>query len=142
MVIELKKHYWLFLFFLLAGLLSRWHFYRNIDQRLVENVPCKDVVQGCSNSKLDVHFSQPPAILKPFVVTVKAEANTIEAIFEMQGMEMGLNRYRFKKINENLWQAEVILPVCVQGRSDWLMRLELGRATAKLNYQIQFSANR
>ncbi|HYG14046.1 MAG TPA: hypothetical protein VD885_07875, partial [Methylophilaceae bacterium] len=63
------------------------------------------------------------------------------ASFAMQGMEMGLNRYRLLRQPDGKWAAEVTLPVCVQGRSDWLMELEVIEPDGAHRYQLAFRAN-
>lgn len=50
------------------------------------------------------------------------EAVTVE--FFMEGMDMGINRYRLLS-NGRDWQGEITLPVCVAGRSDWRAVVEV-----------------
>jgi hypothetical protein len=67
-----------------------------------------------------------PSALQPFVLTVRApEGKQVYAEFVMQGMEMGLNRYRLERQLNEEWQGRVTLPVCVSGRRDWLLILEV-----------------
>lgn len=67
-----------------------------------------------------------PSALQPFVLTVRAPKGTqVYAEFVMQGMEMGLNRYRLEHQPNGAWQGRVTLPVCVSGRRDWLLVLEV-----------------
>ncbi len=101
------------------------------------SVACADPVAGCSlPDGLSVRFSGPPAMLETFELEMTAPADAeIHAGFQMRGMEMGMNRYRL--INKDgKWRASVMLPACVQGRSDWILRLETGRKV----YEVPFSA--
>jgi hypothetical protein len=76
----------------------------------------------------------------------RAEAvKNIHVDFAMQDMEMGLNRYRLIQVNQSGdWKAEVTLPICVQGRSDWNMLLEIEAGNGIQRFQLPFSvmANR
>lgn len=75
---------------------------------------------------VELTFSPAPAPLKPFMLNVKAPAaRSVFAEFAMVDMDMGANRYRLKSIGAGTWQANVILPVCVAGRSNWIMLLEV-----------------
>lgn len=107
-------------------------------------IPCADPTKGCGLSmgqsdQLRIRFDHTPQTLKPFKLSVEApQAQALHASFAMRGMEMGLNRYRLLQQAPGLWTAEVTLPVCVQGRSDWTMLLELETPSGKQRYQIAF----
>ena len=103
------------------------------------SVPCPDIVTGCADpqSGLRVRFNQTPRPMQAFKVdVVLPEAHEVYARFVMQGMEMGLNRYRLLLDGTGRWQAEVMLPACVQGRRDWLLILEADGT----RYQLPFSS--
>jgi len=117
--------------------------YRGVMQgaaRPVTPLPCRSVVSGCSlpDSSLRVRFDQAPQSMKPFLVTVEVlNAREVRAGFAMRGMQMGLNQYRLLAKDAGLWQASVTLPVCIDGRADWVMTLDVdGRL-----YQVPFSSN-
>jgi len=60
--------------------------------------------------------------LNPFSVSLEAEGWQPEqaaVYFSMQGMEMGLNRFKLKQVAD-VWQGQAMLPVCTDQRSDWL----------------------
>lgn len=81
-------------------------------------------------------------VLKAFPVVVQIESDTqvkdITFAASMQGMDMGLNRYRLQETGaDGQWRADVILPICVSGRTDWIGLLEV--RTGDLNRQIQLS---
>jgi len=100
---------------------------------------CADIVAGCAvdGAELRVQFDRPPRPLKPFVVTVAwPGVQSVHARFLMPGMEMGLNRYRMLPAGPGRWRAEVMLPACVQARSDWQIELESERG----RYALPFSA--
>lgn len=105
-------------------------------------IPCAELTQGCSLPGLKVQALQTPSAMQAFTVEVEAaNAATLTARFEMRDMSMGLNQYRFLHHGAGRWQANVILPVCMDGRSDWLMLLDVTSGAGKLQrYQLAFTA--
>ncbi len=113
------------------------------EQASIVSMDCLSMLKGCGNALFRVHFDQPPKVMQPFIVRVEAsQAKALHASFAMQGMEMGLNRYRLLRQADGSWQASVTLPVCVQGRSDWRMLLELRTSEGVQRYQLPFQAER
>lgn len=117
--------------------------YRGVMQgaaRPAIQLPCRNVVSGCSlpDASLRVRFDQAPQSMKPFLLSVEIlNAREVRAGFAMRGMQMGLNQYRLLAKGAGLWQATITLPVCVDGRADWVMTLDVdGRL-----YQVPFSSN-
>lgn len=102
-------------------------------------VACADIVAGClvDDSGLQVVFDRRPQAMQPFLLQVrKAQAQQVHASFSMHGMQMGFNRYRLLPQGDGNWQAQVTLPACVQGRSDWELLLEVDAE----RYALPFSA--
>lgn len=100
-------------------------------------VTCADPLAGCRiGDGLELRFSHTPSAMQAFDLEIVAPQETpVHASFQMRGMEMGMNRYRLLW-EQGKWRAKVMLPACVQGRHDWLLRLEVdGRA-----YEIPFKA--
>lgn len=90
--------------------------------------PCADLTQGCriDKSAVEARVDRAPSALQPFLLTVRApQAKGVHAEFVMQGMEMGLNRYRLERQPNGAWQGRATLPVCVSGRRDWRLILEV-----------------
>ena len=80
--------------------------------------------------------------LKPFPVQVNSSAKDIEVvevIFDMPGMDMGFNRFTMRALAAGQWQTQAMLPICVQGRSDWLVTVMLrtGGQTKALRWQLR-----
>lgn len=68
--------------------------------------------------------------LSAFEVRVEAPwARKVEARFTMESMDMGFNLYTLRPAGSGVYQARVTLPVCVTGRRDWLMELDLDGTT-------------
>jgi hypothetical protein len=103
-------------------------------------VPCADPLAGCSFSHhgaaVKVRFSVRPTPLEAFQLSVDAPGATrISAEFQMNGMEMGFNRYDLHPAGNGVFGAKVTLPVCVSGRRDWTLFLDLDGA----RYALPFS---
>ena len=104
---------------------------------------CPDLVTGCGDGKLQVRFSQAPKVLQPFGIDLQlVEARAVHVSFAMNGMEMGLNRYRLVQQPDHSWHADVTLPVCVQSRSDWQALVEAEMPAGTERYQFSFTATR
>lgn len=103
-------------------------------------VACADPLAGCRFSHhgatVTVRFSAPPAPLKAFELGVSAPGATrVNAEFQMNGMEMGFNRYDLHRAGNGVFAADVTLPVCVSGRRDWTLYLDIDGA----HYALPFS---
>ena len=99
---------------------------------------CAALVQGCAleHGALFVQSDSAPVALKPFgLMVVAPAAQDVHVELRMQGMEMGLNRYRLIRQVNGEWRAAIILPVCVAGRRDWLMVIEVDGARRTLRFQ-------
>jgi hypothetical protein len=98
---------------------------------------CRDLLVGCRlDTGIKLRFSQRPGVMQTFDLEVEApEMANLHAVFQMQGMEMGMNRYRLLRQNGK-WYAKVMLPACVQGRRDWSLQLEVN---GKI-YEVPFVA--
>lgn len=127
---------------LLGGFAALWLAQRESD---IEAIPvaCQDISQGCMSAahRLRIQFSHPPQVMQPFSLKVEAlEATQVYASFAMAGMEMGFNRYRLVQSALGTWTSLVTLPVCVQGRSDWTMLLEVNTPSGERRYLLKFKA--
>lgn len=133
----LKRHgWWVLAAIAVACALALPHMLRH---EAVLSVACPDIVKGCEvpGRGLLVRFDRQPAALERFSIFVTwPHAAEVHASFHMQGMEMGMNRYRFMRVGADRWQAEVILPACIQGRKDWRMVLENGDT----RYELPFTS--
>ena len=94
---------------------------------------CPDLNQGCATrlAGREVSLGSDVAIkpLKPFMLWVKApDAVKVEARFTMEGMDMGFNLYTLRRDARGVFRATVTLPVCVTGRRDWNVILDIDGA--------------
>ena len=89
-----------------------------------------------NQQKIAILFPTKIPYLKPFPIQVRIQnkdnikPQEITIQFSMQNMQMGVNRFNLKlkqkqeDSNAQLWETEVVLPVCMSGRNDWLVELE------------------
>lgn len=102
-------------------------------------VPCADPLAGCAFSHrgapAHVQFSTQPAPMEAFELRVTApSAGRVSAEFQMVGMDMGFNRYDLRPA-AGAFASKVTLPVCVSGRRDWVLTLDVDGA----RYALPFS---
>jgi hypothetical protein len=106
-------------------------------------IVCPDIAQSCGNAQFSVHFKESPQVMKPLhlelVFLDGLSIQNVHAGFAMQDMEMGFNRYQLIKTADAKWVAEVILPVCLQGRSDWEMTLMIEDTEQQSRFLVPFS---
>lgn len=130
--------------FLLLVSIAYWYSVSSHNNIQTRHISCADITQPCQFQDLfAVRFLETPQPMKPLHLEVQMQypVKAIHADFAMQGMEMGLNRYRLLAAsNPNTWQATITLPVCVQGRSDWEMLLEVESEDGVQRFMVPFSA--
>lgn len=103
-------------------------------------VHCADPLAGCAfdhaGATVRVRFSHMPVPLEAFDLAVEApHVRRASAEFQMVGMDMGFNRYDLHP-HDGALAARITLPMCVSGRHDWILYLELdGR-----RYALPFSS--
>ncbi|MGW8311007.1 MAG: hypothetical protein ACWGNB_08075 [Thiogranum sp.] len=108
--------------------------------------PGCELQQGCRAGEgafsVELQFAAPPRAMSAFPVHLRvAAAEPVETVmisFSMQGMDMGLNRYRMLRGASNTWTANVTLPICVSGRSDWIAGVELVTAQRRFQWDLPF----
>lgn len=103
-------------------------------------VDCMDPLSGCvfshHGATVTVRFSQQPAPMEAFELQVRTPgAKRISAEFQMVGMDMGFNRYDLRADEHGALSSKVTLPVCVSGRRDWILYLDVDGA----RYALPFS---
>ena len=106
-------------------------------------LPCADLARGCATHMqgrlVSVGTSGPVKPLAPFQVWVKAaDASKIQASFTMQGMDMGFNLYTLRAAGGGVFRGSVTLPVCVSGRRDWVMAVDIDGAVLNVPFRSDF----
>ena len=112
------------------------------DVRTVIYVPlekCKSQQPICeaelNELNVKISFEKDIYYLQPFMISVltenkaSIEIESIHVDFKMEGMDLGLNRFRLSKVSYNnkkqKWTGKAILPICVTGRADWFSVIEV-----------------
>lgn len=91
--------------------------------------------------QVTVRANTSPIPLQAFELLLKVspDAHAVSATLKMQGMDMGENRYRLKHDGPGLWHGTITLPVCVSGRRDWRMAIEIDGVKSELAFQSSAS---
>jgi hypothetical protein len=128
---KLKLPRWLFpvlVILLIAGVVAANRYLQPAKPPLA--VVCANLQKGCT-ARLDgrdvtLGIEGELKVLSPFELWVKAaDTKTVQASFAMKDMDMGFNLYTLKPDPQGGFRARVTLPVCVSGRRDWVMILDL-----------------
>ena len=95
-----------------------------------KEIACADPLQGCvfthRGRPAQLRFSSHPTLLQPFRMEVHApSAKHASAEMQMVGMDMGFNRYDLHEVGPGIFNAQITLPVCVSGRRDWKLYLDV-----------------
>lgn len=142
-MVKLARPFIVLAAFVTAAMIGLTYYYKypGKDSRPTEKISCSNLEGGCEAGELHIHFDSAPQVMKPFNLFVEFPgAKSVEAGFAMKGMDMGLNRYRLVSKPSGIWQAEVILPICMQGRGDWLMELSVETSFGSRKYLLGFTA--
>ncbi len=91
---------------------------------------CADLRAGCKVMLADreVAFGVDGELklLQPFELWVRAgDVDKARASFTMEGMDMGFNLYTLRPDGKGAFRARITLPMCVTGRKDWLLHIEI-----------------
>ena len=107
-------------------------------------VNCSTLTQpgGCSVNVdgLEIRFGilGEPKPLAPFQIWLTLPDSTdtqkAEARFTMEGMDMGFNLYTLRPDDQGVLRATVTLPICVTGRRDWYMILDVANFSIKVPF--------
>ncbi|WP_348944362.1 hypothetical protein ABHF33_13075 [Chitinibacter sp. FCG-7] len=103
---------------------------------LIHQVACPNLQQACQfvigNETYVIRANQAISTTKPFQVLLSAKAGRVRGRWEMLGMAMGPNEYRFQSADGLNWQANMALPLCTEARHDWLLVLEIDQSTVQI----------
>ncbi|MCS6786445.1 MAG: hypothetical protein NZ524_05365 [Thiobacillaceae bacterium] len=103
---------------------------------------CADLVAGCltrfDGREVGLGVVGQLKVLHPFELWVRAPwARRVQASFTMEGMDMGFNLYTLRADNSGVHRARITLPVCVSGRRDWVMTLEIDGLKVRVPFVTQ-----
>ena len=126
---------------LVAAMLVTWQMNA---PKPAQGVHCPDLRAGCvialAGQRIEVGVEGELRVLKPFQVWVKAPgAGKVQARFNMADMDMGFNLYTLRPDGQGVFRARIVLPVCVSGRRDWVMSLEIDGQRFDLSFVTELS---
>jgi hypothetical protein len=125
------------------GGLALWAKHQQAQPGGAQIIACKDPVTGCgfvhNGRQSQLRFSAVPKPMEAFNIELYAPAvQKVSAQFQMNGMDMGFNRYDFKTGQDGQFKAEsILLPVCTQSRSDWIVFFNLDDKRYQVNFQAR-----
>ncbi len=103
-------------------------------------MPC---LAGTEQRGLSLHLPDNKLrALEPFTVEVRLlglGAAEVAVEFQMEGMDMGRNRFSLALQGVGLWAGEAMLPVCWSGRRDWRATVELSNAEGRRQAEFRFA---
>ena len=110
-----------------------------------QRLACADLQAGCTlvldGQAATVGFVGQPKVLAPFEVWLRIEAaKTVQARFDMADMDMGFNLYTLRPDADGVFRARVTLPVCVSGRRDWVMTLNIDGRKVEVPFVTEVNA--
>ena len=103
---------------------------------------CADPLAGCTFShrgaSAKLQFGTLPTPLEAFDLNMYApDARQINVAFQMKGMDMGFNRYDLRPSDAGVFSAKIILPMCIRGRHDWTMVIDIDGLHYALPFRTQ-----
>ncbi|MEW5893758.1 MAG: hypothetical protein AB1697_11525 [Pseudomonadota bacterium] len=109
-----------------------------------QTVRCPNLAAGCSvalaGRTIELGVEGELRVLKPFQLWVKAPgARRVQAQFTMVNMDMGFNLYTLRPDAQGVFRGRIVLPVCVSGRRDWLMSLEIDGQRIEVPFVTELS---
>lgn len=108
----------------------------NAKDQSIHQVVCPNLLRACQfvigNETYVIRTNQAISTSKPFQVLLSAKAERVRGRWEMTGMAMGPNEYRFQSADGHNWQANMALPLCTEARHDWLLVLEIDQSTVQI----------
>jgi hypothetical protein len=132
-----------------GGIVDRGDDWRDDRTRQIEaDAPCTLDETGCrfSMGGLTVSVRAQDTIrpLEPFRVYLETTVHPqiAEVRFTMDDMDMGINRFRFAPVSENLWETTAVLPVCTIDRADWRATFRVKLDEENYRMDVMFEAGR
>jgi len=105
--------------------------------------PCKIELENKSSFELLVGEKEIP-LMKPvkFTITTKNyHKETLPLNIYALNMNMGIQNFTFKKVKENVYESNVILPTCIRGNMNWNAEIILDSVSEKVGAKFQFKTD-
>lgn len=104
-------------------------------------IPCSASVPGLA---IALYLGQEVQPLKTFPVEVITQGPVVDAVeieFTMDGMDMGLARFRLRLQPNGTWRGQALLPVCTTGSREWRAEVSTHRSSQIFQASFHFSAS-
>lgn len=126
---------------LIAGVVAASRLLRPAEVPAVA-LACPELQAGCTGRldgrEVTLGIRGELKALTPFEVWLQAPgADSVQASFTMEGMDMGFNLYTLRADAAGVYRARITLPVCVSGRRDWVMTLHIDGRTLTVPFVTQ-----
>lgn len=139
---------------LVAVVISAWRLRSGLD---VPSVPLVASATDCDSARtacgaqgegleIELRLGPPVQPLEPFDIALRiadgalADSAVVEVRFVMQGMDMGINRYRLARAADGIWRGRAVLPVCTSRRTDWLAELDIRDGARRWTVALPFTS--
>ncbi|RDX33475.1 hypothetical protein DZA31_00730 [Arcobacter sp. HD9-500m-PIT-SAG02] len=102
--------------------------------------PCQIVLENGSSFELEVSEKDIP-LMKPVkftVITNNYNKSTLPLHIYATNMHMGIQNFEFKKVKENVYESNVILPTCIKGNMKWNAEIILEESQKRVGAKFQF----
>ncbi|MDZ7662328.1 hypothetical protein [Thiohalophilus sp.] len=114
----------------------------------VTAIACRETTGACRATHPDLgditlRFPDGAYYMQRFAAELRlARATQLDRVtldLAMTGMDMGRNRFNLSPAGDGIWQGELLLPLCVTGRVDWQVTVQLDRDERR--YEAVFPLN-
>lgn len=115
----------------------------------VSDTACRQAAAACraqhpALGDVRLVFPEGAYYLRPFMAELNLEGDPVTTLdsvmldLSMPGMDMGRNVFRLKPddTDGHLWRGKLLLPICVTGRVDWDVRLQI--TSGRQRYEAHF----
>ncbi|TDY01162.1 hypothetical protein [Thiohalophilus thiocyanatoxydans] len=114
----------------------------------VTETACRDTRAACRATHpelgdISLRFPEGAYYMQRFEAELRlaksTELDRVTLDLDMTEMDMGRNRFTLSPAGEGIWRGELLLPICVTGRVDWQVRVQLDRGERR--YEAAFPLN-
>jgi len=109
----------------------------------LHNKPCTIVLENGNSFELEIGQKEIP-LMKPikFTVTTKNyNKPTLPLNIYATNMNMGIQNFNFKKVKDNVYESNVILPACIRGNMKWNAEIILEETQTRVGAKFQFKTD-
>lgn len=105
--------------------------------------PCSITLEDGVNFNLEV-FPKDIPLMKPMkfkITSQNYEADTVLLEVYAKNMNMGTQKIKLKKIKDNEYESNVILPTCIRGNMKWNADIILDKLSHRVGAKFKFQTD-